>query len=54
METAIKISDMVREYTMGETKITAVDHISFEIPKGAYTIILGTTFPNIYKPIEIR
>ena len=43
METAIKISDMVREYTMGETKITAVDHISFEIPKGAYTIILGTS-----------
>ena len=43
METAIKISDMVREYTMGETKITAVDHISFEIPKRAYTIILGTS-----------
>ena len=43
METAIKISDMVREYTMGETKITAVDHISFEIPKGAYTSILGTS-----------
>ena len=43
METAIKISDMVREYTMGETKITAVDHISFESPKGAYTIILGTS-----------
>ena len=43
METAIKISDMVREYTMGETKITAVDHISFEIPMGAYTIILGTS-----------
>ena len=43
METAINISDMVRDYTMGETKITAVDHISFEIPKGAYTIILGTS-----------
>ena len=43
METAIKISDMVREYTMGETKITAVDHISFEIPKGAYAIILLTS-----------
>ena len=43
MDTAIQISDMVREYTMGETKITAVDHISFEIPKGAYTIILGTS-----------
>lgn len=35
--------DMVREYSMGETTITAVDHISFEVPKGAYTIILGAS-----------
>lgn len=34
---------MVREYTMGEAKITAVDRISFEVPKGAYTIILGAS-----------
>ena len=43
METAIKITDMVRQYQMGETIITAVDKVSFEIPKGAYTIILGTS-----------
>ena len=43
MKTAIKITDMVREYTLGETTITAVDGVSFEIPKGAYTIILGTS-----------
>lgn len=43
MDSAIKISDMVREYKMGETVITAVNHISFEIPAGAYTIILGTS-----------
>lgn len=28
---------------MGETTITAVDNISFEIPKGKYTIILGAS-----------
>lgn len=28
---------------MGETTITAVDDISFEIPKGKYTIILGAS-----------
>ncbi len=43
MECAIKVSNMVREYIMGETTITAVDDISFEIPKGAYTIILGAS-----------
>lgn len=43
MEQAIKISNMVREYKMGETTITAVNNISFEIPMGAYTIILGTS-----------
>lgn len=43
MEQAIKISNMIREYNMGETTITAVNNISFEIPMGAYTIILGTS-----------
>lgn len=43
MGTAIDINDMVREYIMGETKITAVDHISFSIPQSAYTIILGAS-----------
>jgi putative ABC transport system ATP-binding protein len=43
MGIAIDINDMVREYIMGETKITAVDHISFSIPQSAYTIILGAS-----------
>lgn len=43
MGQAIKISNMIREYKMGETTITAVNNISFEIPTGAYTIILGTS-----------
>ncbi|WP_010250789.1 ABC transporter ATP-binding protein [Acetivibrio cellulolyticus] len=43
MGLAIEINDMVRQYIMGETKITAVDHISFSIPQSAYTIILGAS-----------
>ena len=43
MEQAIKVENMVRQYQMGETTITAVDNISFEIPKGKYTIILGAS-----------
>ncbi|MEA4921162.1 MAG: ABC transporter ATP-binding protein [Clostridiaceae bacterium] len=43
MDETIQVIDMVREYTMGGTKITAVDGISFEVPKGAYTIILGAS-----------
>ena len=43
MQTAVKVTDMYKEYTMGETKIIAVDHISFEIPVGKYTIILGAS-----------
>ena len=43
MSTAVKVVDMLKEYIMGETKITAVDHISFEIPTSKYTIILGAS-----------
>lgn len=43
METAIDISNLVREYTMGETKITAVDDISLKIPTGKYTLLLGAS-----------
>lgn len=43
MDEKIQVIDMVREYLMGGTKITAVDHISFEVPKGAYAIILGAS-----------
>ena len=43
MEIAVKVENMVRQYQMGETVITAVDNISFEIPKGKYTIVLGAS-----------
>ena len=35
--------EQVREYTMGRTTIRAVDDISFTIPEGKYTIILGAS-----------
>ncbi len=43
METAIKISNLVREYSLGETTITAVDNIDLEIPTGKYTMLLGAS-----------
>ena len=37
----VQLEHVVREYTMGRTTIRAVDDISFTIPEGKYTIILG-------------
>ena len=37
----ISFQDVVREYTMGEVTIRAVDEISFDIKKGEFTIIVG-------------
>lgn len=42
-QTAVRVSDVVKEYKMGETTIKAVDKINFEIEKGKYTIILGSS-----------
>ena len=39
----IRAEHLTRSYTMGETVIHAVDDISFIIPEGKYTIILGTS-----------
>ena len=43
MNKAVKVTDMLKEYKMGETTITAVDRISFSIPVSKYTIILGAS-----------
>ncbi|MCK9478858.1 MAG: ABC transporter ATP-binding protein [Firmicutes bacterium] len=43
METAIKLCGVIKEYKTGETKITAVDDVSFEIPASKYTIISGAS-----------
>ena len=39
----VQLEHVVREYTMGRTTIRAVDDISFTIPEGKYTIILGAS-----------
>lgn len=42
-EIAVNVKDVIKEYKMGESKIKAVDNISFQIEKGKYTIILGAS-----------
>lgn len=39
----VQLEHVVREYIMGKTTIRAVDDISFTIPEGKYTIILGAS-----------
>ena len=39
----VQLEHVAREYTMGRTTIRAVDDISFTIPEGKYTIILGAS-----------
>ena len=39
----IRAEHLTRSYQMGENVIRAVDDISFSIPEGKYTIILGTS-----------
>ena len=39
----VQLEHVVREYIMGKTTIRAVDDISFTIPEGKYTIILGVS-----------
>ena len=37
----VEFQDVCKYYTMGEQKITAVDHISFQIERGEFAIIVG-------------
>ena len=39
----VHLEHVSREYGMGKTTIRAVDDISFDIPEGKYTIILGAS-----------
>ena len=43
MVKGVEVEHLVREYHMGQTVIRAVDDISFSIPQGKYTIILGAS-----------
>lgn len=40
---AVRLEHVVREYVMGKSIIRAVDDISFSIPEGKYTMILGAS-----------
>ena len=37
----IEIKDLVVEYNIREEKITAVDHVSLEVPKGKFMALIG-------------
>lgn len=37
----ISLDQVVKRYQMGEVTITAADHISFDIDKGEFVIIVG-------------
>lgn len=39
----IQISDLKKQFKMGETLITAVDGVSFDIPRGSVVILLGAS-----------
>ena len=41
MEPFVCFEDVCKYYQMGETRITAADHVSFEINKGEFCIIVG-------------
>ena len=40
---AIVVKNLVKSYTMGETKIIAVDNVSFSIKSGSFVILLGSS-----------
>ena len=39
----IQAEHLVREYMMGRNIIRAVDDVSFSVPEGKYTLILGAS-----------
>ncbi|MGK0468919.1 ABC transporter ATP-binding protein [Clostridium sp.] len=43
MSDSIIIKNLVKSYQMGETKIIAVDNVSFSIKEGAFVILLGAS-----------
>ena len=53
MSAYIRFQDVSKFYTMGEHRIAALDHISFEIEQGEFCVIVGpsgagkTTLLNI-------
>nr|WP_317412607.1 ABC transporter ATP-binding protein [uncultured Solibaculum sp.] len=41
MSSFVHLKDVVKQYKMGEVTITASDHISFDIEKGEFAVIVG-------------
>ncbi len=39
----IKVMDLTREYKVGNDKVVALDHVSFEINQGEFVVILGSS-----------
>lgn len=39
----VRFTDVCKFYTMGENKIAAADHVSFEIEKGEFVVIVGAS-----------
>ncbi len=37
----IKVVDLVRQYQMGESVVTANDRLNFDIEEGEFVVILG-------------
>ena len=53
MENFVSLKNVCKRYKMGEVTITASDHVSFDIKKGEFVVIVGpsgagkTTILNI-------
>ena len=53
MDSFVSLKNVCKRYTMGEVTITASDHVSFDIEKGEFVVIVGpsgagkTTILNI-------
>lgn len=41
MSSFVSLKDVCKRYTMGEVTITASDHVSFDIEKGEFVVIVG-------------
>lgn len=37
----IKIRDLTKVFNLGDTKVTALNHIDLDIPQGSFTVIMG-------------